>query len=347
MCRPDHSASRTGLSALRGPIGLQFARRCMDSSRWGERSCSTSHPVQPGSIPSRSHHGTRTSSAASGWRRRTASTDRPEPRHRQADLRGRPTRRRRTSSSRSTPPTPPRTRGARSPRPSGPRCSTRSPTRSTRTGRCSRSPRAGRTASRSARPSPPTSRWPPTTSATSPPRRAPRRAASTEIDKDLVAYHFREPLGVVGQIIPFNFPLLMAAWKLAPALAAGNCTVIKPASPTPWSILKLTEVIEDIVPPGVINIVNGPAREIGKALADQPADREDRLHRRDRDRPADHAVRRAEPHPGHPGARRQVAEHLLQRRDGRTTTTSSTRPSKAWCCTRSTRARSAPARRGR
>ena len=61
----------------------------------------------------------------------------------------------------------------------------------------------------------------------------------SEIDKDTVAYHFHEPLGVVGQIIPFNFPLLMAAWKLAPALAAGNCSVIKPASPTPWSILKL------------------------------------------------------------------------------------------------------------
>ena len=66
---------------------------------------------------------------------------------------------------------------------------------------------------------------------------------STEIDKDTVAYHFHEPLGVVGQIIPFNFPLLMAAWKIAPALAAGNCTVVKPASPTPWSILKLAEVI--------------------------------------------------------------------------------------------------------
>jgi aldehyde dehydrogenase len=93
---------------------------------------------------------------------------------------------------------------------------------------------------------------------------------STEIDKDLVAYHFREPLGVVGQIIPFNFPLLMAAWKLAPALAAGNCSVLKPASPTPWSILKLAEVIEDIVPPGVINIVTGPGGEIGKALATSP-----------------------------------------------------------------------------
>jgi len=63
--------------------------------------------------------------------------------------------------------------------------------------------------------------------------------SSTEIDKDLVAYHFREPLGVVGLIVPFNFPLLMAAWKLAPALAAGNCAILKPASPTPWSVLKL------------------------------------------------------------------------------------------------------------
>src|ERR1022692_4351275 len=93
---------------------------------------------------------------------------------------------------------------------------------------------------------------------------------STEIDKDLVAHHYHEPLGVVGQIIPFNFPLLMAAWKIAPALAAGNCTVLKPASPTPWSILKFAEVIENIVPPGVINIVTGPGGEIGKALASSP-----------------------------------------------------------------------------
>jgi aldehyde dehydrogenase len=89
----------------------------------------------------------------------------------------------------------------------------------------------------------------------------------SEIDKDTIAYHFSEPLGVVGQIIPFNFPLLMAAWKIAPALAAGNCTVVKPASPTPWSILKFAEIIEDIVPPGVLNIVNGPGAETGKALA--------------------------------------------------------------------------------
>ena len=92
-------------------------------------------------------------------------------------------------------------------------------------------------------------------------------STTTEIDKDTVAYHFREPLGVVGQIIPFNFPLLMAAWKMAPALAGGNCTVIKPASPTPWSLLKLAELLEDIVPAGVVNIVNGPGAEVGMALA--------------------------------------------------------------------------------
>ena len=89
----------------------------------------------------------------------------------------------------------------------------------------------------------------------------------SELDKDTVAYHFREPLGVVGQIIPFNFPILMAAWKIAPALAGGNCTVVKPASPTPWSILKLMEVLEGVVPPGVINVVNGPGAEVGMALA--------------------------------------------------------------------------------
>ncbi|HMD56802.1 MAG TPA: aldehyde dehydrogenase family protein [Solirubrobacteraceae bacterium] len=91
--------------------------------------------------------------------------------------------------------------------------------------------------------------------------------AISEIDHDTVAYHFREPLGVVGQITPFNFPILMAAWKIAPALAAGNCTVVKPASSTPWSILKLAEVIGDVVPAGVLNIVNGPGAETGRALA--------------------------------------------------------------------------------
>ena len=88
----------------------------------------------------------------------------------------------------------------------------------------------------------------------------------SEVDHGTIAYHFREPLGVVGQIIPFNFPLLMAAWKIAPALAGGDVTVVKPASPTPWSILKFAEIVEGIVPPGVINIVNGPGAEVGMAL---------------------------------------------------------------------------------
>ncbi|WP_210490932.1 aldehyde dehydrogenase family protein [Patulibacter sp. SYSU D01012] len=92
----------------------------------------------------------------------------------------------------------------------------------------------------------------------------------SEIDAQTYAYHFKEPLGVVGQIIPFNFPLLMAAWKIAPALAAGNCTVVKPASPTPWSILKLCEIIGDVVPKGVLNVVNGPGGSIGEALATNP-----------------------------------------------------------------------------
>jgi aldehyde dehydrogenase len=88
-----------------------------------------------------------------------------------------------------------------------------------------------------------------------------------EVDHDTVAYHFHEPLGVVGQIIPWNFPLLMAAWKLAPALAAGNCVVLKPAEQTPASILVLAEIIGDLLPPGVLNIVNGFGREAGKPLA--------------------------------------------------------------------------------
>jgi len=91
-----------------------------------------------------------------------------------------------------------------------------------------------------------------------------------EIDHDTVAYHFKEPMGVVGQIIPWNFPLLMAAWKIAPAIAAGNCTVIKPASNTPLSLLTLMGLIGDIVPAGVINVVTGPGGEIGKALASNP-----------------------------------------------------------------------------
>src|SRR3984957_691562 len=89
----------------------------------------------------------------------------------------------------------------------------------------------------------------------------------SQIDNDTVAYHFHEPLGVVGQIIPWNFPLLMAVWKLAPALAAGNCVVLKPAEQTPMSIMVLMDLIADILPEGVINVVNGFGVEAGKPLA--------------------------------------------------------------------------------
>ncbi|MFK4598119.1 aldehyde dehydrogenase [Streptomyces pristinaespiralis] len=91
-----------------------------------------------------------------------------------------------------------------------------------------------------------------------------------EIDADTVAYHYHEPLGVVGQIIPWNFPILMAAWKLAPALAAGNCVVIKPAEQTPVSLLLVVELIADLLPPGVLNVVNGFGVEAGKPLASSP-----------------------------------------------------------------------------
>jgi aldehyde dehydrogenase len=92
----------------------------------------------------------------------------------------------------------------------------------------------------------------------------------SQIDNDTVAYHFHEPLGVVAQIIPWNFPILMATWKLAPALAAGNCVVLKPAEQTPTSILVVAELIGDLLPDGVLNIVNGFGVEAGKPLASSP-----------------------------------------------------------------------------
>ncbi len=106
-------------------------------------------------------------------------------------------------------------------------------------------------------------RWQPTsrsrsiTSATSRGRSGRREGSLGEIDDDTVAYHFHEPLGVVAQIIPWNFPILMAAWKLAPALAAGNAVVLKPAEQTPASIHYWMSLIADLLPPGVVNIVNG------------------------------------------------------------------------------------------
>jgi len=95
-----------------------------------------------------------------------------------------------------------------------------------------------------------------------------QEGALSQIDENTVAYHFHEPLGVVGQIIPWNFPLLMAAWKLAPAIGAGNCVVLKPAESTPISILVMAELIADLLPPGVLNIVNGYGREAGMPLAE-------------------------------------------------------------------------------
>jgi aldehyde dehydrogenase len=94
-----------------------------------------------------------------------------------------------------------------------------------------------------------------------------QEGSAGELDQDTVAYHFHEPLGVVAQIIPWNFPLLMATWKLAPAIAAGNCVVLKPAEQTPVSILLLAQLIGDLLPDGVLNIVNGFGVEAGKPLA--------------------------------------------------------------------------------
>ena len=92
----------------------------------------------------------------------------------------------------------------------------------------------------------------------------------SQLDDDTVAYHFHEPLGVVGQIIPWNFPILMATWKLAPALAAGNAVVLKPAEQTPASILYLMTLIGDLLPAGVLNVVNGFGTEAGRPLASSP-----------------------------------------------------------------------------
>ncbi len=94
-----------------------------------------------------------------------------------------------------------------------------------------------------------------------------QEGGAAEINEGTVAYHIHEPLGVVGQIIPWNFPLLMAAWKLAPALAAGNCVVLKPAEQTPLSITVFAELVADLLPAGVLNIVQGFGREAGEALA--------------------------------------------------------------------------------
>ena len=171
--------------------------------------------------------------------------------------------------------------------------------------------------------------------------RSPRSTRAT------IAYHFKEPLGVVGQIIPFNFPILMAAWKLAPALAAGQRGRAEAGEPDAVVDPQADGGARGDRPGGRHQRRQRPGRGDRQGARDEQADREDRVHRRDGDRAADHAVRRAEHHPVDDRARRQVAEHLLRRRDGARTTTSSTRRSRGSCSTPSTRARSAPARRGR
>jgi aldehyde dehydrogenase len=123
---------------------------------------------------------------------------------------------------------------------------------------------------------------------------------------------------VVGQIIPWNFPILMATWKLAPALAAGNCVVLKPAEQTPRRHPGAAELIADLLPPGVLNIVNGFGCRGRQAAGLEQAHRQDRLHRRDHDRPADHAVRLSQnliPVTLELGGK--SPEHLLRRRDAR------------------------------
>ena len=138
-----------------------------------------------------------------------------------------------------------------------------------------------------------------------------------EIDHDTIAYHFKEPLGVVGQIIPWNFPLLMAAWKMAPALVAGNCVVIKPASDTPMSLAVLMDLIGDLLPPGVLNVVFGHGSEVGAPLARSPRiakiafTGETTTGRQIMQYAAETII----PHDA--GTGRQVAQHLLRRRDGR------------------------------
>ena len=134
----------------------------------------------------------------------------------------------------------------------------------------------------------------------------------SQIDEDTVAYHFNEPLGVVAQIIPWNFPILMATWKLAPALAAGNCVVLKPAEQTPASILFLFEIIGDLLPAGVVNIVNGFGFEAGAPLAQHKRIRKVAFTGETTTGPPDHAVRVAEPHPGDPRTRRQERQRVLR-----------------------------------
>lgn len=166
----------------------------------------------------------------------------------------------------------------------------------------------------------------------------------SEIDDDTVAYHFHEPLGVVAQIIPWNFPILMAVWKLAPALAAGNAVILKPAEQTPASVHFWLGLVADLLPPGVLNVVNGFGEEAGKPLASSPRVAKiaftgetttGRLI-------MGYATENLKPVTLELGGSRRTSSSTTC---GRRTTTSATRPSRASRCSPSTRARSAPAPR--
>ncbi len=136
-----------------------------------------------------------------------------------------------------------------------------------------------------------------------------------ELDNDTVAYHFHEPLGVVGQIIPWNFPMLMAVWKLAPALAAGNCVVIKPAEQTPATIMMWAEMIADILPAGVLNIVNGFGLEAGKPLASSSRIAKIAFTGETTTGRLIAQYASESDHSRHAGTRRKVSEHLFLGRD--------------------------------
>ena len=242
---------------------------------------------------------------------------RPQPGRRHQACRLRPLRRRRRRTRAGCRARRPRRLGPHRARRTRPPAATRSPTASTRTSNCSPMSRPSTTASRSARRAPPTCRWPPTISATSPAASAPRKARLAELDNDTVAYHFKEPMGVVGQIIPVELP---AADGGVEARAGAGHRQLR------GDQARLRHAAE----PGR---ADGPDRRraarrraergvrawLGsrRAARVQSAHRQGQLHRRDDHRPADHAVRGREPDPQHHGTRRQVAEHLHGRRDGR------------------------------
>ncbi len=173
-----------------------------------------------------------------------------------------------------------------------------------------------------------------------------QEGSAAEINDSTAAYHFHEPLGVVGQIIPWNFPLLMAAWKLAPALAAGNCVVLKPAEQTPLSITLLAELVGDLLPAGVLNIVQGFGKEAGQALATSKRIAKiaftgsTPVARTSSSAPP----KTSSPAPWSWAARARTSTSKTSCRPSRP---SSRRPPRAWCWPSSTRARCAPARRGR